>query len=194
MNELRLNLGCGMRKLDGFVNVDKFGEPDLRHDLEEFPWPWPDDSVREIVMNHVLEHLGHDPKVYLAIMKEMYRVCRDGAAIRIVVPHFRHNYFFDDPTHVRAVTPLGLSLFSQRLNREWIAQGAANSPLGLYMEVDFELVETKYKPSSHWFRLHPGPGVDMDALLNESALFNNLIEELHFTLRPVKPAGGTKPE
>jgi predicted SAM-dependent methyltransferase len=63
MSGLRLNLGCGMRRLDGFVNVDKFGEPELRHDLETFPWPWPDDSVVEVLLNHVLEHLGHDPNV-----------------------------------------------------------------------------------------------------------------------------------
>jgi hypothetical protein len=48
MNGLRLNLGCGMNRLDGYVNVDRQGEPDLRHDLDVIPWPWPDDSVSEI--------------------------------------------------------------------------------------------------------------------------------------------------
>ena len=189
MNGLRLNLGCGMKRMEGFVNVDKFGEPELRHDLETFPWPWPDDSVDEIVLNHVLEHLGQDPKVYLEIMKEMYRVCRDGATIRIVVPHFRHDHFHDDPTHVRAVTPLGLMLFSQRLNRDWIAMGAANSPLGIYTGVDFELIDTKYKPGDLWYKLHPGPHVNLEMLLHEGSLCNNLIQEIHLTIRPVKPAG-----
>ena len=80
-------------------------------------------------------------------MKELYRVCRDGATIRIVVPHHRHEYFFNDPTHVRAVTADGMTLFSQRLNRQWIEQGISNSPLGLYLGIDFELVEVKQKPS-----------------------------------------------
>ena len=56
MDGLRLNLGCGMNHIEGFLNVDRFGEPDLRHDLEVFPWPWPDDSVCEIMLEHVLEH------------------------------------------------------------------------------------------------------------------------------------------
>jgi hypothetical protein len=189
MSGLRLNLGCGMNRLDGFVNVDKYGEPDLTHDLETFPWPWADDSVEEIVLTHVLEHLGRDPNVYIEIMKEMYRVCQDGATIRIVVPHFRHDYFYDDPTHVRAVTPLGLMLFSQRLNREWIARGAANSPLALFHGIDFELTDVKYRPSAHWFRLHPDPNVDLNALLAEAALSNNLIEEIHLKLRSIKPPG-----
>ena len=58
MGTLRLNLGCGNNKISGFLNVDIHGEPDIRHDLEEFPWPWGSGTVSEIVLNHVLEHLG----------------------------------------------------------------------------------------------------------------------------------------
>jgi hypothetical protein len=189
MSGLRLNLGCGMDRLDGYVNVDRFGEPDLRHDLEVIPWPWPDDSVGEIILDHVLEHLGQDPTVFLEIMKELYRVCHDGATIRVVVPHHRHDFFFNDPTHVRAVTADGMALFSQRLNRQWIAQGMSNSPLGIYLGIDFELVEVKLKPSEHWHRLHPQNPVDTKALVEQSELYNNLIEQVHMILKPVKPPG-----
>jgi hypothetical protein len=189
MDGLRLNLGCGLRRLEGYINVDRFGEPDVRHDLEVFPWPWPDDSVGEILLHHVLEHLGRDPNVYLEIMKEMYRVCRDGATIRVVVPHHRHDFALDDPTHVRAVTAQGMSLFSQRLNRERIAQGFSNSPLGIYLGIDFELTEVRLQPSELWLRLHPGPQVDHQLFMHQSALCNNLVEEVQMTLRPVKPPG-----
>src|SRR5689334_5980472 len=83
---LRLNLGSGQNPRQGFVNVDKFGSPDVRHDLEKFPWPWPDNSACEIVMNHVLEHLGQQTDVFLAIVKELYRVCMNGAILRVNVP------------------------------------------------------------------------------------------------------------
>jgi hypothetical protein len=189
MDGLRLNLGCGMNRIDGYINVDRFGEPDLRHDLEVVPWPWPDDSVGEILMNHVLEHLGRDPNVYLEIMKEMYRVCRDGATIRVVVPHHRHDYFFNDPTHVRAVTADGMTLFSQRLNRQWIANSISNSPLGLYLGIDFELIDVKLRPGHLWNRVPAQQRMDAGALLEQSTLYNNLIEEVQMILRPVKPAG-----
>ncbi len=189
MDELRLNLGCGMNRLDGYVNVDRFGEPDVRHDLEVVPWPWPDDSANEVVLCHVLEHLGRDPQVYLGVMKELYRVCRDGAAIHVIVPHHRHDNFFNDPTHVRAVTADGMTLFSQRLNRDWARHGIANSPLGLYLGVDFEMVGVQFKPSDLWYRLNPDRKNDIQTLVQQSEIYNNLIDEVRMTLRVVKPAG-----
>jgi hypothetical protein len=178
-----------MERLDGYVNVDRFGEPDLSHDLEVVPWPWPDDSVDEILLKHVLEHLGRDTMVYLEIWKEMYRVCRDGATIRIIVPHHRHEYFYNDPTHVRAVTADGMTLFSQRLNGQCIARGLANTPLALYLGIDFEPVELKQKPSEIWFRLNAQNPANAEVLWQQSALYNNVIEEVQILLRAVKPPG-----
>lgn len=186
MTGLRLNLGCGERHFEGYINVDKYGNPDVKQDLETFPWPWEDNSVSEILLIHVLEHLGQNTNTYLNIFKEMYRICEHKAKIQIVVPHHRHDFFFDDPTHVRVVTPMGLSLFSQRLNRKWIEEKLANSPLGLYLGVNFELIETYYKPSSHWFDLHPEPEVDLEFLLSESTYYNNLIEQIEMALEVVK--------
>ncbi len=189
MSGLRLNLGCGMNRVDGYLNVDRYGEPDVRHDLEVFPWPWPDDSVSEILLIHVLEHLGRDATVYLEIWKELYRVCQDGATILIVVPHHRHEYFFNDPTHVRAVTAEGITLFSQRLNRHWIATGISNSPLAIYLGIDFELIELKLKPTELWHQFYPELPVEPMTMLRHSAPYNNLIEEVQMTLQTVKPPG-----
>ncbi len=74
MSNLRLNLGCGVKRLNGYVNVDKFGEHDLCFDLETFPYPWEHNSIAEIAMHQVLEHLGQQTKVYLKIIQELYRL------------------------------------------------------------------------------------------------------------------------
>ena len=99
----------------GYVNVDKFdtSQPDWTMDMEQSPWALPDDCVSEVVMTHVLEHIGREAEVYMAVLQQLYRVCVDGALIQIVVPHPRHDNFVADPTHVRPVTPLGLSLLDR---------------------------------------------------------------------------------
>jgi len=128
--KLRLNLGSGLNKCDGYINVDKydFGSSDVLMDLERTPWQFEDGSVSEIILNYTLEHLDRDVEVFFAIMKEMYRICENEARIEINVPHPRHKDFMNDPTHVRVITPDLLNLFSKKRCLEWQKIGAANSP------------------------------------------------------------------
>lgn len=46
---MTLNMGCGHNKMPGWLNVDAFPEcnPDVVCDLENLPWPWPNDSVEQ---------------------------------------------------------------------------------------------------------------------------------------------------
>lgn len=139
---MRLNLGCGMRHREGFLNVDRFPQcrPDALVDLESLPWPWPDDCAEEVSLIHCLEHLGQSTEVFLGIFRELYRICRDGATVEIHVPHPRHDFFLGDPTHVRPITPETLSLFDRQLNDHWEATGSsAATPLGRYLGVDFAI-------------------------------------------------------
>jgi hypothetical protein len=80
----------------------------------------------------------------------MYRICRDGSRIEIIVPHPRSDHYLGDPTHVRPVTIPMLSLFDQRLNREWAAIGAANTPLGIILKVDFEVESAVHTLETEW--------------------------------------------
>lgn len=182
----KLNLGCGVNLLPGYVNVDKFGEPDLRHDLETFPWPWPDNSVEEIRLQHVLEHLGASTDTYFGIVKEMYRVCAPGALIHIVVPHPRHDDFLSDPTHVRAVTPDGWGLFSKAKNREWVQAGHSNTPLAMYLDVDFEVVSVRFNIEPAWMeKLTTGAMSEAD-IHHALRTYNNVATEIVMVLKVVK--------
>jgi hypothetical protein len=190
---MRLNLGCGGQKFADWINVDKFPTcgPDQVADLEQFPWPWPDNSVDEVRMYHVLEHLGADTEVYLGIIKELYRVCRDNAAIHIVVPHPRHDDFLNDPTHVRPITRGSFDLFSQAANHEWLANGGANTPLGLYIGVDLLVESTKYVLADPWNTLYEQKKISPEQVQQAITLYNNVIKQIELTLRAVKPAGRT---
>ena len=146
MTKLKLNLGSGFKKRAGYVNVDCFAEckPDVVFDLEQTPWPWPESSVEEIRLDHVLEHLGKDAKTYLNIWKELWRVSAPDAKIFIVVPHWRHENFAHDPTHVRPVTPVGVAMFDQARNREDEKRGGQETKLGLLLGIDFEIEDVEY--------------------------------------------------
>ncbi len=188
---LKLNLGCGLNKLGpDFINVDKFdaASPDVVHDLEIFPWPWETGSVREVMLNHSLEHMGRDPAVFLGIMQELYRVCAADAVVHINVPHPRHDHFIGDPTHVRIVTPEVLSLFSQKNCNHWAKVGAANSPLALYLGVDFEVTETRTILDGRWADMF-NKGL-ISAIKLEEALrqHNNVAKEFRMTLKVLKPS------
>ena len=185
---MKLNLGCGFYKLDGFRNVDKFAacNPDEFADLEVFPWPWGDDSVDEVVMSHVLEHLGQETDVYFTIIKELYRVCCDEAKVRVLVPHPRHDDFLNDPTHVRAVTVEGLAMFSKKACDEFVQQKAANTPLAHMLAVDCEMEDMKFTLEQPWLsNVQPGAMGDTELLL-AIRQHNNVIKETSMKLRVKK--------
>jgi SAM-dependent methyltransferase len=185
---MRLNLGCGNNKLDGFVNVDKEAAcaPDQVVDLESFPWPFDDNAADEIVLSHTLEHLGQATDVYLAIIKELYRICRPGAIVRITVPHPRHDEFLIDPTHVRAILPEQFQMFSKAKNREWQDHGFANTPLALYLDVDFELDSVEVIPAEPWLsRLRAGD-ITSEELAHKGMHEFNILKEIRMVVRAVK--------
>jgi predicted SAM-dependent methyltransferase len=187
---VRLNLGCGNQKLPGWVNVDMSAgcKPDQVVDLETIPWPWPDNSVEEVLLAHVLEHLGRTTALYLDIIKELYRVCAHGAKITVVVPHPRHDFFLNDPTHVRPVTPEGLALFSQKINQKWISGGASNTPLGIYLGIDFDVVGTKYALEEPWLGRAQRGQISQAELEQAARQFNNVVQQITIELKAVKEA------
>lgn len=185
---MKLNMGCGLNRLDGWTNVDSAPEcePDEVVDLEQFPWPWPDHAATEVLFNHSLEHLGADPKVFLKIMQELYRVCAPGASIEINVPHPRHDNFLGDPTHVRAITPGLLNLFSREANEQYRAGQSSNSPLAIYTGVDFGLASVNTVLAEPFAsRLRSGE-LTPEAAGEAVRLYNNVASEYKIVLRAIK--------
>ena len=180
-NTLKLNLGCGEDHLPGFINVDKYGNPDVLHDLESFPWPWSDNSVEHVLLKHVLEHLGQNTDVYLEIIKELYRICLEGATIKIIVPHPRHDDFIDDPTHVRIITPPGLQLFSKSKNHQWVQGQCANTLLALYLNVDFEVISSDFILDPVWEEVLKDK--DPDIKVQAMKRYYNVVREIHIILK-----------
>jgi hypothetical protein len=106
---LRLDLGCGLKKKEGFIGVDVLafdGKVDVVCDLRQ-TWRWVDDSVDEVHCSHFLEHLTGAERVHFA--NELYRVLKkteygpDGKPNKgfafIVVPSWNNERAYGDPTH-----------------------------------------------------------------------------------------------
>jgi len=185
---MKLNLGCGQHKMDGFVNVDKFPTPaaDQIFDLETRPWAWASDSVDQVVLNHVLEHLGGTTENYLGIIGELWRVCRHDAQIHIVAPHPRHDFYLWDPTHVRPITWEGLALFDQEQNRAWMEAGDARTPLGLQIGVDFRIESIQVGLDEPWATRQREGTIQAEELEYAIRHFANVVAEQRIILRARK--------
>ena len=96
---IRLNIGCGIVKLPGYLNCDLSPEvnPDKVVDLEK-ELPFKTNSVDKIVAHHVIEHVQN----VIPLLKDMYRVCKNGALIDTSVPHYANAAAWSDLTHVHA--------------------------------------------------------------------------------------------
>lgn len=90
---LRVDLGCGGAKRAGFVGVDYIAALGVDHvvDLTEQPLPFADASVDQVFSAHFLEHVKKPKNV----LREIGRVCRDGAGIEFWTP-----YAFSDEAFV----------------------------------------------------------------------------------------------
>lgn len=169
---MKLNLGCGVKRIEGYIGVDriKTAATDVVHDLDTYPYPFPDGCAEEIVLDNVLEHLGDVIKT----MEELHRLCRPGAIVRIAVPYCKSNSAFTDPTHKHFFTETSFKYF------------LPGHPLHFYTTAEFELVRTElichqeYRDWKHRLRnLLPGK-----RLLNYF-LFN-IYDEIKFELRCLK--------
>ena len=82
---VKLNLGCGPNRKDGWVNVDLFDpKADLQLDLRE-PWPFPANSVSYIYSEHVFEHFEVHVEVP-HVLGEALRVLEPGGIFDVAVP------------------------------------------------------------------------------------------------------------
>lgn len=94
---IKLDVGCGSNKREGFVGIDIAGGADIVHDLTNFPWPIADASVGEVHCSHVFEHIPG--KLRGKFMDELWRVMAPGAGAVIIVPAYNSSRAVQDFTH-----------------------------------------------------------------------------------------------
>jgi len=107
---MKLNLGCGNKKKEGFTGVDFFQceAVDITADLTK-ELPFENSSVEEIWMDNVIEHI---PDITL-LMKEINRICKNDALVTILTPHFASDSSWRDPTHVHHLSYFSMDHFEK---------------------------------------------------------------------------------
>lgn len=113
---VKVDIGCGKAKADGFIGMDTlpFEGVDVVCNAGKDRWPWNDGEVDEIRCSHMLEHLEPEERVHFA--NEAYRVLKKGGTCQIITPHWCSPRAYGDLTH--KWPPVSEWWFAY-LNAEW---------------------------------------------------------------------------
>lgn len=138
---VKLDLGCGTRKKEGFLGADShpFEGVDVCVNLGTDPWPWDHNSVEEAHCSHLVEHLKPGERIHF--VNELHRVLVPGGKASIITPHFASIRAYGDLTHE---WPPVVSFWYLYLNTEW---RKVNAPHNTGYTCDFD--------HTYGFGLHP---------------------------------------
>ncbi|MCP4634075.1 MAG: methyltransferase domain-containing protein [candidate division Zixibacteria bacterium] len=135
-----LDLGCGDEKLPEALGLDvnHRSQADIIHDMNIFPYPFPDQAFDGIRAVSVIEHLDN----ILEVMEELHRITRTGGVLKITVPFFTSRYAFTDITHKHVFTSRSFDYFdpSELLSRY------------KYSDCHFKKLKVEYEPLPNIYR------------------------------------------
>ena len=85
-----LDIGCNGKKYKGKdddivigLDIQKFPEVDILHDLEKAPLPFEDESFDMVYSSHNLEHINNR----VQLLDEIWRILKTGGIFKCIIPH-----------------------------------------------------------------------------------------------------------
>jgi SAM-dependent methyltransferase len=149
-----LDIGCGNAKTGGCIGIDKVGLPgvDVVHDLDQFPWPFSENTFSQIYANHYLEHVSD----IVQTLKEIHRIASPGAKLYFRVPHYASDNYHSDLTH-----KVG---FGYRSFDHFSINGKIR--YDYYEKFKFEIIKRRLKFMSPLVKINPFKLIGFEALVN----------------------------
>ena len=150
---MKLNIGCGNKRIEGYLGVDKFrcDAADYICDIENEKLPFEDNTITAIILDNAIEHFYDIPKV----INELVRVSRKGTIIKIITPHFSSLSSWIDPTHIHHLSYFSFDHFEKSSNpQNYLGQGVkiqhkklsfGGGVLGLTARLIFKISPRKYE-------------------------------------------------
>jgi ubiquinone/menaquinone biosynthesis C-methylase UbiE len=137
---MKLDIGCGNRKKDGYIGVDIVKTPsvDIVCDIRQGLPMIENNSVDEIYCSHILEHIANLEEV----MKEFHRILKSSGSLIIRVPHCFSPSAFGDPTHCRYFT------------YETFKNYDKNHTKSYYRDFHFNFISSKIQIDHNWHKVN----------------------------------------
>ena len=107
---MKLDLGAGVKREEGYLAADIAGSPHIRCDARALPFA--DGAFEEVRCWHLLEHL--ERRDLIPVMNECHRILRPGGMMDIEMPVFPFWTAMADPTHVSFYVPQTWDYFTDR--------------------------------------------------------------------------------
>ena len=162
----KLYLGCGKGRRPGYIHVDvcEVVKPDVVWDLNNYPYPFEDNTFEEILAYSILEHLDD----VVAAMEEMHRIAKPRATVDITVPYWDSYGFATDPTHKHMFTEHTFDFFTGKADYSFITKARYR----------IKKIDRHYHPKFRWL-----PEFIKKRL---KFIFKEVVTGLHVTLEVVK--------
>jgi autotransporter strand-loop-strand O-heptosyltransferase len=140
-----LNLGSGIRRLDGYVNVDLYDSTaDVMADIRALPYK--DGTVDKVHSSHVLEHFSHNET--FPLLRHWYDVLKDDGQFEIHVPNLEYvvDYWLKSPEANRWHRNLHRIFGNQVNDGQYHKTGFTEPRLRqLLSDVGFSNIETSFE-------------------------------------------------